>query len=205
MTIYNEVVALTKLCELKSGNNNDKKLINEIFENTKGLIDLYLESTMVDSKFDIEEIRQILAKGLLEAIESFSIDMVVPFSVYAYHKMDNILEEDLEYLESDTISLDRIYEDIESSATLSSKGSLDDIKSNNLRALAHTLNRIDIKHITSLDEVISLDIKRILLSLTIEERNVVLRKLNVSEDKINLINTILSSEEIEKGKNYSLK
>lgn len=203
MTIYNEAVALAKLCELNS-NKNDKKLVEEIFENTKGLIDLYLESNSFDSKLEEEEIRQILAKGLLEAIATYQIDMVVPFSVYAYYKMDNILEEDIEYLKRSSVSLDKVSSIIEDYQSLSSLDSLDDIQSAELEFIKESLTSIDINLISSVDEILKPSIKQILMSLTQEERIKVLKKLNVSDDLINIINQQLNSDD-DKNKSYLLK
>lgn len=203
MTIYNEAVALAKLCELNS-NKNDKKLVEEIFENTKGLIDLYLESNSFDSKLEEEEIRQILAKGLLEAIATYQIDMVVPFSVYAYYKMDNILEEDIEYLKRSSVSLDKVSSMIEDYQSLSSLDSLDDIQSAELEFIKESLTSIDINLISSVDEILKPSIKQILMSLTQEERIKVLKKLNVSDDLINIINQQLNSDD-DKNKSYLLK
>lgn len=203
MTIYNEAVALAKLCELNS-NKNDKKLVEEIFENTKGLIDLYLESNSFDSKLEEEEIRQILAKGLLEAIATYQIDMVVPFSVYAYYKMDNILEEDIEYLKRSSVSLDKVSSMIEDYQSLSSLDSLDDIQSAELEFIKESLTSIDINLISSVDEILKPSIKQILMSLTQEERIKVLKKLNVSYDLINIINQQLNSDD-DKNKSYLLK
>lgn len=203
MTIYNEAVSLAKLSELKSKKEIDKQLISDIFENTKGLIDIYLNDNNIDSNLDIEEVRQILSKALLEAIQSYRLDMVVPFSVYAYYKMDNILEEDLEYLTSSTTSLDEIYKDMEDYERLSSFDSIDDIKQDDLNRLTESLRRIDVTQVSNLNGSLSTELKNILLSLTEQERKLLLERLNVSPQVIEMVNAELCIEQVQKNKkNY---
>ncbi len=201
MTIYNEAIALSKLCELKDSKTQDKKLIAEIFDTTKGLIDLYLEENPIDSNLDKEEARQILAKGLLEAIETYRIDMVVAFSVYAYYKMDNTLETYLDYLQSNKVYLDRLYQDLDGCEAQSSLENPDNIKVAHLKNLISPLENVNVEQPSNSDEILSSELKEFLLSLTEQERENVLRRFNISDRVITIISTELCFEELKRSTN----